>query len=254
VSDYVEPVVRKYKRPVGIDTITKLTVYDPLETQIRVWAAGNYLSLTDIKLSGSRAKGTAISLSSDIDIFISLSSTNSSSLGSIYDSLYSYFNARNSCRKQNVSIRVTYNNMKVDIVPGKRQDQYSNDHSLYKSKQDSWTKTNIDKHVSLVKDSNRIVEITAAKIWRERHSLDFPSILLELVTLEALKNKGTTDHDSNFLALLDYFRDNIQTIRVVDPANTNNVISDDLTSAEKQAIASQARKSRNEQYWKDILW
>jgi hypothetical protein len=239
--------VNKYKRPAGIDAVTKLTVFDPLAAQIKIWTSRNGLLLTDIKLSGSRAKGTAISLSSDMDMFISSSSTNAASLGSIFNSLYLYFSPLYTCRKQNVSIRVTYNNTKVDLVPGKRQgkrqDQYSNDHSIYKSKQDSWTKTNIDKHINLVKNSNRIVEIAAAKIWRERHNLDFPSIFLELVTLEALKYKGTTDHDANFWALLEYFRDSIQTVRIVDPANSNNVISSDLPATAKQAISSQARKA-----------
>jgi hypothetical protein len=77
----------------------------------------------------------------------------------------------------------------------------ANDHGLYKSKQDSWTKTNIDKHISMVKGSNRKIEIAAAKIWRERHGLDFPSIFLEIATLEALKNRGTTDYDANFFDL-----------------------------------------------------
>ncbi|MDR1247399.1 MAG: hypothetical protein LBK57_10310 [Clostridiales Family XIII bacterium] len=254
MSNYVEPVVNKYKRPAGIDATTKSNVFDLLSSQIKTWAYRNSFYLTDIKLSGSRAKGTAISLSSDMDMFISLSSTNTASLGSVFNSLYSYFNDLYTCRKQNVSIRVTYSNTKVDLVPGKRQDRYSNDHGLYKSKQDSWTKTNIDKHISMVKGSNLIIEIAAAKIWRERHGLDFPSIFLELATLEALKNRGTTDHDANFLTLLEYFRDNIQTVRIVDPANTNNVISSDLSATAKQTISSQARKSRNEQYRKDILW
>lgn len=36
--------------------------------------------------------------------------------------------------------------------------------------------------------------------------------------------------------------------------NTNNVISDDLTAAEKKKIAQQAGQSRNEPYWKQVLW
>jgi hypothetical protein len=255
LSNYVEDIIKKYKHPIGLDTTTKNTVFDPLETLIRKWAFNNNLSLADIKLSGSRAKGTAISLSTDLDMFISLSSSNTTSLKDIYNSLFDYFNQPGFyCRKQNVSIRVTYNGKYVDIVPSRRQSQYGGDHSLYKRKQDSWMQTDVDKHINIVKNSNRIEEIAAAKIWRYRHNLDFSSIFLELVTIEATKNMGTTDHDSNFLYFLNFIRDNIQSVKIVDPANTNNVISDDLTIAEKKVLSDQARKSRNEQYWKDIIW
>jgi hypothetical protein len=253
-TNYVGRVVKKYKHHAGIDQQTKTMVYDPLEAHVKRWAVNNRLDLVEVKLSGSREKGTAISLSSDMDMFISLSSTNTATLKSIFNSLYDYFNMLPfSCRKQNVSIRVTYNNMKVDLVPSKRQSQYGNECSLYKRKQNTWTKTNIDEHIRIVKNSNRIIEIVAAKIWRECHRLDFPSIILELVAIEALKNRGITDHDANFLSLLDYLLDNIQTVRIVDPANTNNIISNDLTFAEKKSIADQARESRKQQYWKYIL-
>jgi len=51
-----------------------------------------------------------------------------------------------------------------------------------------------------------------------------------------------------------YIGDNLPTKRIVDPANTNNVISDDLSAAEKSAVAAQAKTSAGKQYWKDIIW
>jgi hypothetical protein len=42
--------------------------------------------------------------------------------------------------------------------------------------------------------------------------------------------------------------------RIVDPANTNNVVSDDLTAVEKKRIANQATNSRAEQYWERVIW
>jgi hypothetical protein len=40
----------------------------------------------------------------------------------------------------------------------------------------------------------------------------------------------------------------------MDPANTNNILSDDLTKQEKARIASLAAQSARQQYWKDIIW
>lgn len=61
-------------------------------------AAGNYIypiiqkwggdSLLSAEFSGSLAKGTAVSIGSDADIFLSLSSTVTETLENIYDTLY----------------------------------------------------------------------------------------------------------------------------------------------------------------------
>jgi hypothetical protein len=98
-------------------------------------------------------------------------------------------------------------------------------------------------------------EIRALKIWRLCHNLDFPSFYLELTVIDALwgKPKGS-NLAANVSTCLDYIRDNLETACVIDPANTNNVISDDLTAAEKKKIAGQAGKSRREPYWNQVLW
>jgi tRNA nucleotidyltransferase (CCA-adding enzyme) len=72
--------------------------------------------------SGSIAKGTAVSLSTDADIFISLSSTTPDPLGDVYTTLNTaLIQAGYQTKKQNVSIGVTAGGYKIDYVPGKRQ-------------------------------------------------------------------------------------------------------------------------------------
>jgi len=65
------------------------------------------------------------------------------------------------------------------------------------------------------------------------------------------KRSGLADH---FLAVLDYLSSGLVLARFVDPANTNNIISDDLTDTEKRVIASQAGQSRRQQSWESIVW
>jgi len=255
MSNYVKGVVDRYALSDSLDYAEKAFAFDPLCNLIDNWATRARYELKSKKLSGSRAKRTAISLSSDMDIFISLSSTTAATLSTTYISLYEYMRFQvTQCKKQNVSIGVVYNKKKVDLVPGKRQHQYGDDHSIYKNKQDTWTKTNITTHISTVRNSNRTVEIMATKIWRERHGVDFPSFFLELATIEATKNLKYGDYDNNFWAVLGWLSSNITTIRIVDPANSNNVISDDLTYTEKKSIADKATASRQKQNWSDILW
>src|SRR3989304_1771745 len=72
---------------------------------IQKWA-GSYL--LEAIYSGSIAKGTAVSLSTDADVFISLSSTTPDPLADIYATLYNALTqAGYQAKKQNVSIGVT---------------------------------------------------------------------------------------------------------------------------------------------------
>jgi len=94
----------------------------------------------------------------------------------------------------------------------------------------------------------------ATKIWRERHDLIFPSLFMELAVIEATKYKKYGDYDNNFLTVLEWLSSNIKTVRIVDPANSNNIISDDLTNVEKKAIADKVTESRQKKNWSDIIW
>ncbi len=114
--------------------------------------------------------------------------------------------------------------------------------------------TNINTHINHVKGSNRIEEIRLAKIWRQLHSLDFPSFYLEMAVIDSLRYSTVGNLSNNFLKVLEFFSDNLISTRYVDPANTNNIISDDLNATQKAAISSQARASRNQQAWGGIVW
>ena len=211
--------------------------------------------LLKAEFSGSLAKGTGISIGTDADIFISVSSSIPGTLAYLYGTLYNAVSqAGYTARKQNVSIGTTVNGYKIDLVPGRRQSQYGNDHSLYKNKTGNWTQTNINTHINHVKGSNRIEEIRLAKIWRQLHNLDFPSFYLEMAVIDSLKYSKVGDLSNNFLKVLEFFRDNLTSTRYVDPANTKNIISDDLNATQKAVISSQARSSRNQKTWGGIVW
>ena len=210
--------------------------------------------LVDVKISGSSAKGTAVSNGTDVDLFISLTSTTYNTLNEIYESLFSYMDEKGfTVRRQNVSIGIEYNSDQIDLVPGRRQSQYGNDHSLYVSKKKSWTKTNIDTHISKVSNSNRQNEIKLAKIWRNANKLDFPSFYLELIIIDALNNKTIGATDTNFLTALNFIASNIESNYYYDPSNTNNCISDQISTAEKKRIAVAAKNSASQKMWKDIV-
>jgi tRNA nucleotidyltransferase (CCA-adding enzyme) len=124
-------------------------VQTKIQPVIKEWA-GTFLG--GVNPSGSFAKGTANHSGTDIDLFISLSQDTTESLKDIYDKLFKKMTEKGySPKRQNVSINVKVNGYSVDLVPAKRQDTYSDDHSLYRRKADTWTKTNVTKHINHVR-------------------------------------------------------------------------------------------------------
>jgi hypothetical protein len=83
--------------------------------------------------------------------------------------------------------------------------------------------------------------------------LDFPSFALELSVIEALRYKRQGDLASNLSDALSWIAGNIQTARLVDPANSNNIISDDLTPQEKKRIADGAQYARSRPNYSDFV-
>jgi len=86
-------------------------------------------------------------------------------------------------------------------------------------------RTDVGQHIHLVSSSGRAQEICAMKIWRERNSLDFPSLSLELTVLEALAGQRFGQLADNVLAVLRYLARRFRRMTVRDPANEDNVIS-----------------------------
>ena len=226
------------------------SVQNTLMPVIREWA-GSYLS--DVSPSGSFAKETANHSGTDIDLFISLSQNTPSTLSEIYNSLFSKMTQRGySPKRQNVSINVRVNGYDVDLVPAKRQDGYSQDHSLYRRRANTWAKTNVSTHIREVGQSGRTQEIRVVKLWRNQKGLDFPSFYLEMTAIAAL-SYSRASLSENVMKVFRYLQDSFGNARVVDPANTNNIISDDLTTAEKAKVVAAARQALGAANWNQIV-
>ena len=254
---YLQSILNKYA-PRSLSThILSILV---LKADLQKWASTCYISVLN---SGSRAKGTAISMASDVDYLISLTSNcndSSGGLKSIYDSLHTHLKSKhNPVRKQNVSFRIKISDLEIDITPARKHSGNTNDHWLYLSKLDTWRQTNIQKHITDISGSGRLDEIKLLKIWRELNRLDFPSIYLEYLTIRILsgKSKDASKLADNFWFILQALSKDISNplnSRIVDPANSTNILSDLLTATEKKAIISKAKSSIGQQYWSDIVW
>jgi hypothetical protein len=250
-DEYVRAIVARKKASTG-EGSPGYAAYIAMYPIIREWAAGY---LAEMKFSGSYAKGTAIRGGTDVDFFLSLVETTPGTLKEIYSSLVTFLRGKGfSPRAQNVSVGITVGSTKIDLVPGRRQSNYTGDHSLYRRKADTWMQTNIDKHIFCVRGSLRVDDICAVKVWRQLRNVEFMSFFLELLVIEALKGQRYDTPAANLWMALQFIANNVETVRIVDPANTNNVISDDMTLEEKRKVAAAARETLNATQWGQVIW
>lgn len=232
-----------------------------LKTILKTWASSCFLNIID---SGSRAKGTAISIASDVDYVISLTNNcneNNGGLKGIYDSLFKRLTTEYSVvRKQNVSCRINLNGLQVDITPAKKHSGNTNYHWIYRTKTDQYHQTNIQQHINDISTSGRSNEIKIVKIWRELNKLDIPSIYLEYLIIKNIlfnKPKDSSKLGSNtsyIFTELAKDTNNPLFSRIVDPANSNNILSDLLSQNEKLDIIKSAKVAAQQTYWSNIVW
>lgn len=226
-------------------------VQGTLQPIIQQWAGNRLAGVTP---SGSFAKGTGNRSGTDIDLFISLVSDTTETLKQIYESLFTKMTqAGYTPKRQNVSINIRIAGYDVDLVPAKRQGYFGDDHSLFRRKADTWTKTNVTTHINHVRQAGRIHESRILKLWRDQKGLDLPSFYLELTTIDALRGQWSATLSGNVWQVLTYLRDTFPNARVVDPANTNNIISDDLTNTERAKIKAAATVALQAKDWSEIV-
>jgi nucleotidyltransferase-like protein len=185
-DDYLKSLLNREAVDTGILSPVR-GVQTIVEPALREWAGQ---LLNHVRPSGSFAKGTANKSGTDIDLFISLSQETTETLKEIYESLFNKMKEKGyNPTRQNVSINIRVNCYDVDLVPAKRQDSYSDDHSLYRRRAGTWTKTNVTKHIAHVINGGRLSESRIVKLWRNQNKLEFPSFYLELAVIDALSGQ-----------------------------------------------------------------
>jgi hypothetical protein len=249
VDQYAASVVEKYRVSTGVGSPSHHAP-DAVIPLLKRWGGQHLLGIT---LSGAYAKGTAISLSSHVDLLLSLRLSAEMEVRNVFWKLFEYLVDQNlSPHTRTVTMQVSSNGFRVDLVPAWQAS--GGGQILYHREPGSPVHTNLAQHVHLITNSGRSQEICALKIWRERHQLDFPSFYLELAILLALEGKRFGQLAENVFTVLRYLSSRFPQAVIRDPANPDNVVSDDLTPAQKREIAQAARKALEDDNWEKIIW
>lgn len=83
--------------------------------------------------------------------------------------------------------------------------------------------------------------------------LEFPSLYLELFVIKALSGRSKAALAANVLHALRAIGDSLSSTRIIDPSNTNNVLSDLLSKSERETVARAAARAAAEPYWEQII-
>lgn len=210
--------------------------------------------------SGSYAKHDAINTKFDLDICQPFKRNAFDTLEEMTDAVFDFFNEEfedddlvaYATRKQRVSTGITFvidgDEIQMDIVPGRELSAgdyvYTRRLNLFVCpkllESASTTQTNIQKHIDLVKGKNSERDIIRLlKVWKtNKNTKKVKSFFLELITIRAFEKCSDvpTGIWEKLEMVLEYIRDNVETIRLEDPANSNNVVSDTMTDSEKENL------------------
>lgn len=218
--------------------------------------------------SGSHAKNVAINTKFDLDIVIPFKYNSVTSLEKMYDSIYQYFNKTYrkkepniKIKKQDVSINLIFGKGKkeltIDIVPGREIQNGSykinkNLHLHFNISKRSSIQTNIEKQINHIKGRSAERDcIKLLKIWKTQKNRKYKSFFLELLVIRAFEqarnqNKATPKTKWEELKLvLEYIRDNVESIRLKDVGNKSNILSDTLEVSHKKELSREMKNMLN---------
>lgn len=206
-----------------------------------------------------------------------------SSLKDMFDDVYKYLKneyteedddiTKEDVRKQKVSIGMKFiidgEEFDMDVVPGRERPNNNNynsnntDLSLHihppnrsKKEEDNnktRIKTNIKLHVGLLNGADRTHERKVTKllkVWKtERKNQKggklIKSFMMELYTKEAFDNADEVPNGlwEQTRLVMNYIIDNIETVNLVDPANSSNIISDAMSETAKSETKRDMKKT-----------
>lgn len=213
-----------------------------------------------IQHSGSYAKHTAVNIKFDMDLCINFKHSAFATLRAMYDDVLTYLESDDfstavgdltDARPQKVSVGLFFqvgdDVLNFDITPGRRindddPDCYDLNLCLNDETSSGRMKTNIAKQLEHIKGRKKEREtIKLLKAWKFQHFPKLKSFLLELLTIKAFDNKGEANIPAGrwprLQLAMEFIRDNIETINLADPGNSNNNVANSLSDEQRRELA-----------------
>ena len=191
-----------------------------------------------IRYGGSKAKGTLIKESYDLDITCYFRNDDTSAgktLKEIYANVKERLAAEYRAEPKTSAIRLKNKDPKdlardfhIDVVPGRYVDESKTDCYIYQAgSEKDRLKTNLDVHIEHVRDSGVVPAIRLLKLWKTRRGLQIKQFVFELLVIKVLTDKKRSTLDAQLEHFWNTVKESGDPVAVEDPANpTGNDLSE----------------------------
>ena len=221
-----------------------------LESELQSWAQDCFMGIHN---SGSHARGTATSVSSNVKLLLLLSNAchrNAGGIRSSFESLHGFLIERyRDVKKHRVSLRLRLNGMDIDITPARMNLGETGLHTLYQVDDAKILETSILQHTDDAQAAARAAETKLIKIWFDQHGIQWPAIYVDYLVPTKLLANIKPEKDTlalNFMHMIRQLakRDfNPLLEDFEDPANQENLLSELMSEQDKRTAIKAAQQA-----------
>jgi len=249
-SEYLRDILAR-------ETVTREALAELPHVQSKITALCNAWGsrhIVDVTPGGSFEKSMTNRSGISVDYVVWIHAQSERRIPALYESMFSAFQRLGLAPvRRDVTLALNLGHMMVDLLPAKRLSMISDIHEIYSTRRGAAVTTNLNQHVLDSHDAGWQDEVRVLKLWRDQNGLDFPSYYLELATQAALRRRPAGALADNVWVALGFFERLLVPRAMLDPANAANIVSDELTAAQKRSIALAAAAARSGRPWSEIV-
>ena len=245
-ADYLHELLASQSLEEGCPELEALdAVRDDVEHLVRDAYTKSVIRFTH---GGSRAKGTLVKEDYDLDLvcyFENGDCAAGETLEDIYNDTATLLEESFVVRRKRSALRLRSKkdaDLRVDVVPGRYTDQTCSDAYIHQNEgEKERQKTNLEKHITHVRDGGCTEVIRLCKLWRTRNGIGIKTFPLELLVIVILDEDCSGDLEMRFRRVLEAFADHIDDLHIEDPANPHgNDLSHALTDSIRRELSEVA--------------
>lgn len=226
-------------------------------------------SIPTIRYGGSYAKNTMIREHYDLDVICYFKHDDTGAgdtLKDIFNNVAEaltdkYFvddNKRSSLRLRGKGQEDFQVDFHIDVVPGRFTDDKKEDVFIYQqSAEKERLKTNLEKHVTHIRDSGLTDVISLVKLWNTRRVLEVKTFVLELMVIELLTSHKSKPLDKQLLKFWQSIVELDGNVTVEDPANPSGNDLSEFNYQTQQLLLKSTAQSTLDQIenggWKEVF-
>jgi hypothetical protein len=217
-----------------------------------------------IRYGGSKAKGTLIRESYDLDVVFYLPSGNNAAgetlkdiFGNVKNVLAKHYAVEPRTSALRLRSRDQRSDLHIDVVPGRFTDDTKTDCFLHQENgEKDRHKTNLDVHIAHIRDSGVVDTLRLLKLWRVRRSVQVKQFAFELLGVKLLKGKRQRPIEEQLVHFFTEIANSTQPIAIEDPANpAGNDLSELLRGSwvGLQMAAKSTLQQANANGWESVF-